>query len=712
MEGGERKEAAALPSDYVSLAQLQERWLQKQEETKLKQKREEEEKRERDALALKRKQEREERERYALAQNGRRSRSRNQNQNQNQRGGAKIGGGFVRTTGEIQEKGKEIVCGGPGDGGENNKNIGKKGGKRKKKKNFKGAAAIEEREKVGAGAEVLSGEGGSGVGSSAVELVGCVSVVEVLPRNGEVAHVNRSDLRGGFKKNGRDKGSHRVNELKQSEEEDGGKKCSESEKGGDGGSERGVDRVRGSEEEGERRRGSERWGDRRNGGERWGERGVDRGRRSEEERDTRRGRLGWGRKNGGNPEGKINILKEYRPDISKGNEVELKLQNKADQDEISEFHSGIASLRVGDVNETRGRDKRAKEDGAEGGGSNMDKVAVEFEKKEDRKVLARKGENRGSWKGYRAIGIQGHDNKVKEGGVEGECSNGEIVAKEIEKKVDHKVVSRKGENRCHGRGYRENRIWGRENKAKEDGVEGGGSNGEEVAVEIEKNVDHKVLPRKGENRSYGRGYQENEISERENKAKEDGFEGRCLNGEDVAVEIEKEVDHKVLPRKGENRSYGRGYRENEIWERENKAKEDGVEGGGSSGEEVAVEIEKKVNHKVLPRNGENRSYGRAYQEYGICGPENRAKEDGVDGGGTNSETLAVEIAKNVDHKVLPRKGENGSFRCAYPANANWGRAFGRGMSHTRPRERLYDDFSMKPRERIRMWVKKEDKLNA
>ncbi|XP_042046216.1 eukaryotic translation initiation factor 3 subunit A-like [Salvia splendens] len=277
MEGGERKEAAALPSDYVSLAQLQERWLQKQEETKLKQKREEEEKRERDALALKQKQKWEERERDSRAQNRWRSR------NQNQRGGAKIGGGFVRATGEILEKGKEIVCGGPGDGGENNKNIGKKGGKGKKKRNFKGAAAIEEREKVGAEAEVLilSEEGGSACGSSAVELVACVSVVEVLPRNGEVAPVNRSDLRGGFKKNGRDKGSLRVNELKQSEEEGGGKKCSGSGKGEgkgrDGGSERGGDRVRGSEEKGERRRGSERGRDRR-GGERWGgEGGSERG---------------------------------------------------------------------------------------------------------------------------------------------------------------------------------------------------------------------------------------------------------------------------------------------------------------------------------------------------------------------------------------------------------------------------------------------------
>ncbi|XP_042005446.1 uncharacterized protein LOC121754161 [Salvia splendens] len=404
------------------------------------------------------------------------------------------------------------------------------------------------------------------------------------------------------------------------------------------------------------------------------------------------------------------MLKEYRPVISEGNEVELKLQNKADQDEISVVRSGIASLRVGDVNETRGRDNRAKEDGAEGGGSNVDKVAVEIEKKEDHKVLARKGENRGPWKGHRAIGIRGHDSKEKEGGVEGERSNGEIVAVEIEKKVDHKVVSRKGENRSHGRGYRENRIWGRENNAKDDGVEGGGSNGEEVAVEIEKNVDHKVLPRKGENRSYGRGYRENEISERENKTKEDGVEGGGSNGEEVAVEIEKNVDHKVLPRKGENKSYGRGYRENEIWEGENKAKEDGVEGEGSNGEGVVVEIEKKVDHKVLPRKGENRRYGRAYRENGICGPENKAKEDGVEGGGTNSEALTMEIEKKVDHKVLPRKGENRSLQRAYPANANWRGAFGRGMSHTRPDK--YDDFSMKPRERIMVWVKKEDKLNA
>ncbi|XP_057810677.1 legumin B-like [Salvia miltiorrhiza] len=243
MEGGERKEEASLPPDYVSLAQLQERWLQKQEEIKRKQKQEEEEKREKQSLALKQKQEEDEkRERDVRAQN-----ERNRNRNQ-------------RETGVIEEigKGKDIVLGGPGDGGENNKKKRKKG---KKKRNFRGAAAVEEKGKVGAEAEVLSGEGGSGGGTSGVEEVGYVCVVEVLPRNGEIAHVNRTDLRGEFKKNGRDKGSPRVNVLKQEGVNGGGNKWCVGERG------RGVDRGRGAEED------RERGGDRRRGSERGGYRG-------------------------------------------------------------------------------------------------------------------------------------------------------------------------------------------------------------------------------------------------------------------------------------------------------------------------------------------------------------------------------------------------------------------------------------------------------
>lgn len=608
MDEGERKEDSSLPPDYISLAQLQERWLRKQEERKLKEKQEEKEKRGRDARTQKEK-----------------------NRNQSRR--AKMAGGFVRDTGVTQEKGKgkEILTGGPGNGGENDK--GREVIRGGRTREFKSAAAVEEKAKeLGGGdqsegaeivaedavrAGVLSWEGGRGV-----EEICNVSVVEVLPQNWvkkEIADTQTTDLRGGFRGNARNRGSRRVNELEQSET--------------------GLD----LEKRVENGRGHGSW------------RGSERG------------------SNGGYRDRSIRLKKEFRP-VLKGKSVNSELEKKA-EDELSMVCSEISSLSVGDRNGICGRNSKdsnkAKEDIFVVEGSNGDKVTSEIEKKVDHEAgeSANIGKHMGVVKGYqrnenrRTDFDQGRrqsrpDICAEKDRIEGEGSNGK--RRWIEKKVDHEVLAGEnaniGENRGGVKGYQKNKKGKKKKKkggharheisAEEDIIEGEGSNGSKVALENEK-MDHEVLAgetaKTGENTWVRNGYRKNENRRRdfgqerryartEMSSKEDRIEGEGSNGNHVALEIEKKVDHGFLAgesaKVGENKGVMMGYPRNKDPRRgfgqertytrpETSAEEKRIEGESSNGDKVPLEIEKKVDREVFAgksaKTGEKRGVVKGYQ---------------------------------------------------------------------------------------------------
>ncbi|KAK6138858.1 hypothetical protein DH2020_027397 [Rehmannia glutinosa] len=171
MDQRERKEHPSLPPDYVSLAQLQERWLRKQKEKELKEK-QEKEKIERDAAT--------------------------QNENQNRKG-------FKN------EKEKEL-----------------KEKQEKEKKERDAATQNENQNRKGFKND------GRGDGSEEVKIVpqNEVKVGNQSGINGglkginEIASVNRRDFRGGFRRNGDNQGSGykskkenrvRLNQLKETE---------------------------------------------------------------------------------------------------------------------------------------------------------------------------------------------------------------------------------------------------------------------------------------------------------------------------------------------------------------------------------------------------------------------------------------------------------------------------------------------------------------
>lgn len=591
MDEGERKEESSLPPDYVSLAQLQERWLRKQEERKLKEKQEEQEKRERDARAQKGK-------------------------NQNQRRRAKVAGGFVRDTGVTQDKGKgkEIPTGGPGNGGENDKRREVIRGGRTR--DFKRAAAVEEKVKKSGGGDqsegaeivagdavragVLSREGGGGV-----EEICNVSVVEVLPRNWvkeEIADTKTTDLRGGFRGNVRNRGSRRVNELEQNDT------------------------------------------------------GLDLEKRVENGKGHDRGR-GRQRRGNGSYRERSNRLKEFRPAVLKGKNVNSELEKRA-EDEFSMVCSEISSLSVGDRNEIWGRNRKdsnkVKEDIFVGEGSNGDKMTSEIEKKVDHE--ARESANIGKHRGV-VEGYQRNENRrrdldqgrrqsrpdicAEKDRIEGEGSNGK--RRWIEKKVDHEVLAGEsakiGENRGGVFGYWKNnkgkkisrQKWGYarpEISTEEDTIKGKGSNGSKVALENEK-MDHEVLAgetaKTGENTWVRNGYQKNENRRRdfgqerryartEMSAKEDRIEGKSSNGNKVALEIEKKVDHGFLAgesaKVGENKGVVTGYPRNKDQRRglgqerryarlETSTEEKIIDWESSNGDKVPLQIEKEVGREIF-----------------------------------------------------------------------------------------------------------------
>ncbi|KAK6160598.1 hypothetical protein DH2020_003979 [Rehmannia glutinosa] len=281
MDQRERKEHPSLPPDYVSLAQLQERWLRKQKEKELKEK-QEKEKIERDAATqnenqnrkgfknekekeLKEKQEKEKIERDAATQNENQNRkgfknekekelkekqekekkerdAATQNENQNRKGFKNDGRGKMdekplsdvpwrrvekHDAIEDKGKGKEIVIGDFENGDENKKDTKKKKNRHSSKKKY---ALNGEKEKLKS--EIKVSEGGDG--SEEVKIVpqNEVKVGNQSGINGglkginEIASVNRRDFRGGFRRNGDNQGSGykskkdnrvRLNQLKETE---------------------------------------------------------------------------------------------------------------------------------------------------------------------------------------------------------------------------------------------------------------------------------------------------------------------------------------------------------------------------------------------------------------------------------------------------------------------------------------------------------------
>ncbi|KAG8377545.1 hypothetical protein BUALT_Bualt08G0044300 [Buddleja alternifolia] len=237
MDEEEKRKEPSLPSDYVSLAQLQERWLQKQQEKKLKEKHEEEEKKQSEIAT--------------------------QNESKNHRGvksdghDEKLEGRrsigdvprrriekYGREIGAIDEKGKgkEIVIGGFGNGDKKKKKKKKKHYRKKEKsaaadgekgngaKNEKPVSEIKHYNEGFDGCEgleiipenevkvgirgVLNGEN-SGKERESGELKGIeesvsVNIVDVLPRNElrrGVPNVERMVVRGGYRRNGDNRGS-------------------------------------------------------------------------------------------------------------------------------------------------------------------------------------------------------------------------------------------------------------------------------------------------------------------------------------------------------------------------------------------------------------------------------------------------------------------------------------------------------------------------
>lgn len=366
----EKKEYPSLPPDYVSLAQLQERWIQKQQEKKLRDKLEEE-KKEREA--------------------------RTQNQDENQRwsendGRGKMGGGSLRDVPrrrvekdgremgviEVKGKGKEIALDGSENGEEKKKNKRKK----KKKRYFdkKKSAEDGEKEKTsGDGCEeveiiprnevkvgipgVLSGESSRrdeshGELKGTQERVG-VSKVDVMPKNRvrkEIPNVKKMAFRGTLRRNGNDgkgfdcesKKDYRV-KLGEAELKLASGKKMEGEKGYD-----------------------KKW------------------------RGWRDGDIG----------GAYHQLKEGRADILKRNEVELESENKA-EDENLEVCSETGGLygrnRNGFQGQSNNRRNKIGEHRVEGEGLNHNRVALGKKVEDDLLVVesAKNGEKGRSRNGFR-----------------------------------------------------------------------------------------------------------------------------------------------------------------------------------------------------------------------------------------------------------------------------------------------------------------------
>ncbi|KAH6764883.1 myosin-M heavy chain-like protein [Perilla frutescens var. hirtella] len=677
MDGGDRHEEPSLPPDYVSLAQLQERWLQKQEEKKLKQKQEEEEKRERDARA---------------AQN-----EKIQNQNQNQRGMRNDGrpnmaGDFVREKGVIQDKGKgkEIVNGGPGVGVKNDK---KRGG-RKNRRSFQRAATVVPKEKAEVDAEELSGgdavmagilsSGVGGVGGGLNGVGGKRSVsVEVLPRNRaeEISYVKRIDLRGGLRGNGRNWGLSTVNELKQSEMSLNLEKM-EGEKG-------------------------------------YGKKWIERPR------------------NGGYPE-RLNRLQENKPVVLEGNEVDHALQRKA-RDKVSEFCSERNSLSVGDRNGIRGSSSngsnKAEEVGVEGEGSksNGDKAILEIEMKmEGEKGYGGRGRLSGGARGRngdypeRFNRFQEHRPVVLKGNKVGLelGKNAEDDISEVSREVSSLSVGDR--NGIRGRSSSKN------NKAEEDRVEGEGSNGNKVVLEIEKKME-------GEKGYGGRGRgggRNGDYLERFNRFQE--HRHVVLEGNKVDSKLEKKARDEVSEVRSEISSLSAGGR-NGIWGRSsngsNKAEEDRVEGEGSNGDKLVLDIKKRMEgQKGYGRRGRNGDYPERFNRFQEHSPvvlggnkvdpklekkaedgSSKAEVDRAEGGGSNGDKVALEIEKAAYHKAIAaegaRKGETGGFGKRYQIHGNRSGRFGSGRRNNWP-EHSDGRCEMKPRETGMVWVKKEEKLGA
>ncbi|PIN05148.1 hypothetical protein CDL12_22310 [Handroanthus impetiginosus] len=226
MEEGEGKLDPALPPNYVSLAQLQKRWIQKQQEKKLKKKVEEEQR------------ERDERSGGWI------------NENQNQRGlgndlQEEMAGLSLRDVprrqrekdgrkmGAIEDKGKgkEKIIGGFQDGEEKKNNRRKKKSSRAKKsmadgekekhrseiKELDGGDETEGVEivpgnevKVGIKGVLSRESSGRDGGEKRVEEIRGVYMAEVLPRNEvrkEIQDAKRVEYRSGFRRNGHNQGS-------------------------------------------------------------------------------------------------------------------------------------------------------------------------------------------------------------------------------------------------------------------------------------------------------------------------------------------------------------------------------------------------------------------------------------------------------------------------------------------------------------------------
>ncbi|KAK4428685.1 hypothetical protein Salat_1168300 [Sesamum alatum] len=218
MVDAEKREYPALPPDYVSLAQLRERWIQRQQEKKLKDE-VEEEKNERGA--------------------------RTQKQDQDQRGvendgDGKMGDGSLRGVGsrrvekdgremgviEVKGKGKETEFGGFG-----NRERRKKKSKMKKQRNLEKKSAVDgetgktegdgseevqiiPRNEVKVGFPGVLSEDSSRRDESYGELKGIqervsVSKVDVMPTNRvreEIPSVKKEAFRCGLRRNGNDRG--------------------------------------------------------------------------------------------------------------------------------------------------------------------------------------------------------------------------------------------------------------------------------------------------------------------------------------------------------------------------------------------------------------------------------------------------------------------------------------------------------------------------